>query len=133
MNVSPQYRTIIQGITNGAEAWKKFKSHFNYLDICQLNMRILSKLFIDGKTRVLNFQKFWRRYWQRKQDFDNEKLTKLRFLWRVKQSLIRKEVAFPVHRDLQARKPSFRVETRSNHQESKSPRTLFRIVIQAPK
>ncbi|GBN92948.1 Retrovirus-related Pol polyprotein from transposon TNT 1-94 [Araneus ventricosus] len=28
MIVSPQYRTIIEGLTNGAEAWKKLKSHF---------------------------------------------------------------------------------------------------------
>ncbi|GBM64650.1 hypothetical protein AVEN_91717-1 [Araneus ventricosus] len=28
MNLSPQYRTIIEGLTNGAEAWKKLKSHF---------------------------------------------------------------------------------------------------------
>ncbi|GBN38141.1 hypothetical protein AVEN_182837-1 [Araneus ventricosus] len=28
MNVSPQYRTIIEVITNGAESWKKLKSHF---------------------------------------------------------------------------------------------------------
>ncbi|GBM39661.1 hypothetical protein AVEN_104883-1 [Araneus ventricosus] len=28
MNVSPQYRPIIEGLTNGAEAWKKLKSNF---------------------------------------------------------------------------------------------------------
>ncbi|GBM73530.1 hypothetical protein AVEN_218509-1 [Araneus ventricosus] len=28
MNVSPQYRTIIVGLTSGAEAWKKLKNHF---------------------------------------------------------------------------------------------------------
>ncbi|GBN63203.1 hypothetical protein AVEN_274955-1 [Araneus ventricosus] len=28
MKVSPQYRTIIEGLTNGAEAWKKLKSRF---------------------------------------------------------------------------------------------------------
>ncbi|GBN24838.1 hypothetical protein AVEN_265145-1 [Araneus ventricosus] len=27
MNASPQYRTIIEGLTNGAEAWKKLKIH----------------------------------------------------------------------------------------------------------
>ncbi|GBM16837.1 hypothetical protein AVEN_9416-1 [Araneus ventricosus] len=28
MNVSPQYRTFIEEISNGAEAWKKLKNHF---------------------------------------------------------------------------------------------------------
>ncbi|GBO10570.1 hypothetical protein AVEN_267285-1 [Araneus ventricosus] len=115
MNVRPQYRTIIEGITNGAEAWKKLKSHFHpdstarvmalkheffstviepdesiglyasklsriieqlreaghpveHLDQCFQLLRYLPTEYeniiqtvLDGKTRILNFQKSWRR------------------------------------------------------------------------